>query len=104
MDTPNQQQKTIPLTSNFGQSPTDVLGVVNLLPEGINPHADTVWELFRVRPELFTVELGYTNAVVSKDGIVQAAELLEISLITKDQKSPSNGASMALNDIIDDLV
>jgi len=82
------EDKSVYLTYCYGQSPQDVLGMVNLTP-------NVLWDVFKERPELFTFEPGY---IKHEDGTV---ELTEISMVLK-QRSPQ-GASMALSDIIDDL-
>lgn len=83
--------RQIPLTNNFSQDLSRVLGKIEIVPEGLNPSADMIMEAFKKNPMAFTFEPGY---IVHEDG---STELLEISLV------PRYPSSMALDDLIDDL-
>lgn len=84
-------QQTIPdtlnsnllLTIDNGQTPDCIMG--KLVPEGINPNADIVYGLlkrgfvFQVAPELIVKKM-------SKDGVIEEAELICLSIVTSSIK------------------
>lgn len=79
---------TILITSDFSNDPKDVFGKLEIAP---TVKAQKLWEVWKKNPTIFTIAPGYI-VIKEEDGIVLESELVELSLVIKQngRKDESN--------------